>query len=361
MTDLAQYTATAPAFTVAGRTVADMGRDLVRLDVREGAMGLRTLVARLMAVGEDSDGSAGSLRYLDGQDVDLGSAITATIGPSGDARQVFNGTVSALELTMTEGGYPVVTICAEDALMRLRMASRSATWSDVSDADLVSRIADLHGLGAQVDLDGPTHPVVQQQAESDLAFLRRRLSRIAGELWVDADDVVHAADRTARPGPTIGLVQGNDLIAVTARVDLAHQRSSVVVRGWDRRAVEVVAEEAGADVISAETTQGRTGPALVADVFGQVALARVDRGAGDSALAQALADAEMRRRARGFVTVDGTTAGTPDMVPGAHLILHRVGRPFAGGGYRVVAVHHSYDLAVGHRTDFTAERAEVTA
>jgi phage protein D len=67
----------------------------------------------------------------------------------------------------------------------------------------------------------------------------------------------------------------------------------------------------------------------------------------------------MLRRCRGFVSVAGTTDGTPEMVVGSHLRLDRVGAPFNGHGYYVTQVRHTYDLEHGYRTHFEAERATV--
>ena len=98
-----------------------------------------------------------------------------------------------------------------------------------------------------------------------------------------------------------------------------------------------------------------------ADVFDQASIRRSRRDVLSSDSAQAYADAEMRRRARAFVTVEGTTAGSPDLVPGARLDLRRVGGPFEGDGYRVTFAHHSYDPTTGYRTRFRAERPQVTS
>ena len=68
---------------------------------------------------------------------------------------------------------------------------------------------------------------------------------------------------------------------------------------------------------------------------------------------------EMLRRARGFVTVHGVTRGNPEMRVGSRLNLDRVGSPFNGPGYYVVEVSHSYDLARGYRTTFSAERGAI--
>ena len=75
--------------------------------------------------------------------------------------------------------------------------------------------------------------------------------------------------------------------------------------------------------------------------------------------AQAYAKAEMLRRGRTFVTAVGTTSGSPDMVVGSRVTLQSVGKPFEGGGYYVTRVAHSYDLQIGPRTMFEAERATV--
>jgi phage protein D len=354
------YSTYAPVFTVGGRTAGPLAEDLLRLDIKEGALGLRTLVAHFLAVRRRSDGSAESLSYLDGTVLDFGSAVTVTLGPAGGERQVFRGTVSALEVSFAVGEIPHVTMFAEDALMRLRLRHRTASYTDVTDADLARAIADEHGLDAAVDADGPTYPLVQQWDESDLSFLRDRALRVNAEIWVDSTDTIHFATRDRRPGADLTLVQGNELIGVHARADLAHQRADVQMRGWDNDVVETVAETA-TEQIAAEVATGRTGPQLAAQVFGggTATLTRARRDAPAADTARAYAEAEMRRRARAFVTIDGVTAGTPDLMPGAHLDLRRMGRPFEGDGYRVVHAHHSYDRLTGYRTAFRAERPTV--
>jgi phage protein D len=76
--------------------------------------------------------------------------------------------------------------------------------------------------------------------------------------------------------------------------------------------------------------------------------------------ARDFARAEMLRRARAFVTVQGVTRGSPDMIVGSRLRLERVGAPFEGDGYYVTHVCHTYDLQEGHRTRFQAERATIS-
>ena len=52
------------------------------------------------------------------------------------------------------------------------------------------------------------------------------------------------------------------------RADLAHQRSSVVVTGFDAATRSVINERAGAEVMEAEAASGRTGPRVVQKALG---------------------------------------------------------------------------------------------
>jgi phage protein D len=147
---------------------------------------------------------------------------------------------------------------------------------------------------------------------------------------------------------------------VECRADLAHQRTKVVFSGYDASQRETIEEEAGADVVQAETTGGRTGPGVLQQALGERVSNVVRQAPLVGSEATAWAKAEMLRRSRRFVTAVGITRGTPDLVVGSRLELQRVGGPFDGPGYYVTRVRHTYDLRVGHRTQFEAERATLS-
>jgi phage protein D len=200
--------------------------------------------------------------------------------------------------------------------------------------------------------------VVQQWNQSDLAFLRERARRIQAELWF-ANDTLHFATRGNRTGTTLSLVLGTDLLEAQLRADLAHQRTAVHVSGFDASQRESIDESAGADAIQAETSGGRTGIAVLQQAFGERVSYRVRSDVLAADDARDWAKAEMLRRARSFVTVNGMTSGTADMIVGSTVSLDAVGGPFNGDGYYVTRVCHTYDLVDGFRTHFDAERPTV--
>jgi len=357
------YGSSAPVLRVDGERMPALARDLLRLEVREDTQGLKRLAARFTAWGLVPGGDNEGLLHLDGRELDFGRRIEVSLGPAASAQTVFSGAISAIETEWREGAEPQLLVFAEDALMRLRLTHRCKTYEASSDADIVRFIAAEHGLDAVVEAEGPTHAVVQQWNQSDLAFLRERARLLQAEIWL-AEQTLHFATRDRRGGATITLVNGGmvggdaggKLLRLNARADLAHQRSEIHVAGYDLAARESIDEQAGPEAVQAEAGGARMGAQLLGQALGEFKSHRLREVPLSGAAAQAWARAEMLRRARGFVQVSGLTNGTPEMVVGSTLELVGVGPLFGGDGYRVTSLTHSYDLADGHRTAFTAER-----
>jgi phage protein D len=345
----------APVFLVDGTRQGGLARDLLRLEVSEDTQGMKRLAARFVAWGPQPGSEREGEQYFDGQVLDFGKQVQVSIGPAASARTIFKGSISAIEADYDAGHEPQVQVFAEDALMQLRWQQRCKTWLDVSDEDIARALAGEHGLTAEVDAPGPTHKVVQQFNQSDLAFLRERARLLQAEIWLD-DGTLHFATRERRPAPEIVLINGNQLLRLRARADLAHQRSEVHVAGYDVQQREPIDESADSSAVRAEAGGGRLGAELLGSAIATFPGQRVREVPQDSAAAAAWARAEMLRRARGFVTIKGLTSGSPDMVVGSTVVLDGVAPPFNGGRYRVTQLTHSYDLGQGHRTSFEAER-----
>jgi phage protein D len=287
--------------------------------------------------------------------LDFGKALVVSLGPTDARATVFEGKLSALELAMDQGRAAEVVVFAEDRLMDLRLTRRFKSYENVSDGDLVRQIAAQHGLSPQADLQGPSWPLVQQWNQSDLAFLRERARRLAAEVWV-ADGALHMATRDQRNGNKLTLIQGATLVQARLRADLAHQRSKVVVGGFDDQDQDAIDEEAAAGVVAAEA-QGHThGPQVLERAFGERVSYRVREVPLQDAQATALAKAALLARARRFVGVTGVAGGNPAIRVGSLLKLERVSPLFEGDGFYVTRVKHQFDLAAGYRTHFDAER-----
>ena len=347
---------TTPEFQVDGQVQPELARDLALLQLEEDLHGLTHLQASFIALGPRAQARDEQLHWLDGQVLDFGTSLTVSMGPQNAREILFKGRVSALELNMEQGRTPEVMCFAEDALMDLRLTRRFKTYENASEADLLQQIAAQHGLRAQADIQSPSWALVQQWNQSDLAFLRERARRFAAEVWV-ADDTLHMATRDQRQGSQLTLIQGSTLMQVRLRADLAHQRSKVVVGGFDDAQQDAIDEDADDTAIATEA-QGHThGAQVLARAFGQRPSYRVREVPLQSDQARAMARSALLARARRFVAVSGVADGNTALRVGTRLALERVSPLFEGEGYYVTRVRHQFDPNSGYRTQFEAERA----
>lgn len=341
-----------PALRLAGREEASLADALLSLLVHETVDGLSRCEATFGNWGP-RDGRSDFL-YLDRRTLDFGSPLAVVLAGA----VLFEGRISALEGTFPSGGAPRVTVLAEDRFQDLRMTRRSRTFTDVSDADVLRRVAAEHGLAADVDVPGPRHRVVAQLDQSDLAFLRDRARACSAELWV-ADGTLSARRRTARGGTApVVLAHGADLREVRVVADLAGQRSSVSVGGWDVAGKAALTESADDAALAGEITGLDSGARVLGAAFAPRREAVVDAVPLSGPEARARAESLFRRRARQFVVARGVAQTVAGLRVGTTVRLDRLGG-LLGGEFHVVEVRHRFDGAAGLRTEFVAERAGV--
>lgn len=347
------YYAVQPRLRLDGELLPDLGESLLQsLMVEESTQGLFRCEAAFLNWGPTGD-QAGYL-FFDRSTLDFGKTLAVEFGPPDDAGPVFAGRITGLEASFPSGRPPEFLVLAEDRFQDLRMERRTRTFEDSRDADVIRQVASQHGLTAQVDIDGPTHRLLAQLNQSDLAFLRERAAATDAELWID-DRTIYVQARSRRNHGSLTFTYGSDLLEFSVLADLTHQRTAVRVTGWDVAAKEAIDVEAGSSTIQAELNGYQGGSTLL-----QSALApHTEHVALDVPLsrqeAQALADARYRARARRFVCGQGTVDGNPRLRVGTLVELRNIG-PLFDGHYYVTLARHNFTLLQGYRTVFQVER-----
>ena len=222
-----RITAARPSIQIGGHDSPSLAEGLLALRIHESAEGQAGCEATFGNWGASDKRT--TFLYFDRALLDFGKEIT--IGLKTDV--LFRGRISGIEAGFPEGGGPRLTVLAEDRYGDLRTTRRTRSFTDITDADVFSRIAADHGLSADVRLTGPTYRILTQLNQSDLAFLRDRARTVDAELWVDGTTLA-ARSRAGRAATTpLQLGYGNELREFTVLADLAGQRSGVTVSGWD--------------------------------------------------------------------------------------------------------------------------------
>ena len=339
--------AAAPTLVVAGEPRPELSAQLLALSVREDTQGLYRCEAELGNWGE-VEGRIG-FRYFDRALLEFGRDLAVR---AGDAT-LFDGRIMGLRAAFPEGAPARITVLADDRLQALRMTRRTRAFADVSDADVMRTVAGDHGLDADVDVPGPTHRVLAQVNQSDLAFLRERARAVDAELWVEGRRL-RARARGARDAGTVTLGWGAQLRELTVTADLALQRTEVAVSGWDVAGKSAIRATATAGAIAAELGSDTSGVSIL-----QGLAPRVENLAHPVPLTlregEAAAEAFFRTSARRFVTGFGVAETRAGLRVGTRVRLTEVG-PLFGGSYTVTSVHHRFDAAHGLRTEFEVER-----
>jgi Bacteriophage probable baseplate hub protein len=337
-----------PTITIDGEDKPTLIERLLGMEIVERVEGLYRLEAEFGNLGP-ADNRTGFL-FFDRQTIDFGKTVKIKL----DSDTIFEGRITGIEAEFPDGDEPRIIILAEDKFQDLRMKRRTRTFDDMSDSDIAGRIAGDHGLTSDVSMSGPTHKVVAQVNQSDLAFLRERARNVDAELWMDGS-TLHVQSHSARGGQPFHLAYGTGLREFRVLADLSLQRTSFSVSGWDVAGKSAITHEATASVISSELNGDVSGVSILSSKFGERKEALAHGVPLTSGEAQTAAESYFKLSARRFVVGHGVAETDARFHVGKKAEISAVG-PLFSGTYYLTEVRHLFDLTRGIRTEFTAQR-----
>ena len=344
--------ASRPQIFVDGARKTGLESGLISLSIRMAEGRIADCEAEFSNWGNRPDGSVGWTLF-DGELLDFGKTIQFKL----DDGSLFEGRIFAIEGQFPSSAPPVLVVRADDGLQSLRMVRRTRSFEQASDTDVVQRIARDHGLSTDINMPGPTHSILVQSNQTDLAFLQERARHRDADIWMQ-DGKLHARPRASRQDSGAELVLAKNLLSFSASADLAHQRTELVVSGWDVAEKTAISLKIGSDALARESSLGRTGVDILQKQFGK----RIDSAnhgspiddqeANDWGKARLLACARRFARGRGVANTDAR------LVPGSRIKIRGVG-PLFEGEWDLVGSDHRFDGESGLRTEFVVERAWV--
>jgi uncharacterized protein involved in type VI secretion and phage assembly len=290
------------------------------------------------------------LRWIDEALLEPGTKIRVTAKAAGEEQPLFDGEVVEIEPAFEPGAHQLV-VRAFDRLHRLARGRHVRSFQNVSDADLVRKLAEEIGLEAQIEIAGPIHAYVLQANETNLAFLQRRAAALGCLLFVD-HETLYCAPLSG--GDDVATLRwGETLHEFRPRLTTAGQVNGVTARGWNPATRQAIIGRARQASGGPQVRDANNGSAIAHSAFGVDAQELVaDRPIRSQALADRIAQAVSDRHAQRFIEAEGSCSGDPALVAGVAVQIEAVGDRF-GGSYYVSAATHSYDARQGYRTAFT--------
>lgn len=343
-----------PTLALDGQEELALATGLLSLSVRETTDGLYNCEATFGNWGT-SNGKVGFV-YFDRDVLDFGRTLRVEMGNKDTEAKVFEGRIMAIEGRFPQQNPPgpEILILAEDRLQDLRMVRRSRSFAEEKVKDVITTIAKEHGLSTDIDVDEPRYKVLTQVNQTDMAFIRECARGCDAEVWIEGDKLFVQA-RSRRKTEELSLGFGGLLKEFSVMADLAHQRTSLSVCGWDVGAKETIEHKSDISVMQSELNGGEGGSTILEKTLGQRADKLVHHVPFSNDEAKSMANAHFRRMARRFLTGQALAEGDGRIKAGTHVQLNGLG-PLFNGSYYVNEVIHSFDLNNGYRTYFRVER-----
>jgi phage protein D len=289
------------------------------------------------------------LRWIDDDSLAPGKDLRISAKLEDQSHLVFDGEIVELEPSFVHSTQTLL-VRAFDRLHRLARGRQVRSFQNVSDGDLVRKIAQESSLQAKVGPTPQIYPYVLQSNETNLQFLRGRAATRGYLLYVLGKTLHFEAPRAG--GAPVELEWGKTLTEFHPRLTTVDQVDDVTVRGWDPGARQEIVGKAQTGQGTPQVGEAKSGGNVAQDAFHIPAQGLVtNRPIRTQAMADQLAQAVADRKAMRFIEAEGVGAGNPAIIAGASVKITALGQRFTGT-YFVTSATHTYSADHGYGTHF---------
>lgn len=298
-----------------------------------------------------------ALKWIDEPKLEPGKTLRIAAMSRGPELPLFDGEIVELEPDF-EPGIQRLVVRAFDRLHRLSRGRHVRSFLNVTDGDLVKKLAEEVGLTAEVGPTATVHPYVLQSNETNLEFLRRRAVMLGYLLYVKEKKLYCGPPKPG--GKAVALQWGQSLREFHPRLTTVDQVNTVTTRGWDPERKEAIIGQAQPGQGAPQVGEHRAGGDLAKSAYQLDAPYLVaDRPLRVPAVADQLAQATANRHTGAFIEAEGVCGGQPDLMAGASANLVAVGDRFSGT-YFVTSATHLYNTKQGYTTRFSVSGGRPT-
>jgi phage protein D/phage baseplate assembly protein gpV len=294
-----------------------------------------------------------SLTWIDSDLLDIGRTVEISAKAEGESSIVLlvKGETVAIEpeLNLDTDTGTTVAIRGYDKSHRLHRSKKTRVFQQVTDSDIVTKIAQESGLEISIDSTTEVYEHVFQDDRTDMEFVHDR-ARCAGYVaYVENGKLYFQRGSAAR---TLGatLEWGKNLTGFQARLSSAGQVAKSEVRGWDIQRKQAIigtrASPQGTPSIDGQSHGGN----LAERAFGEAQEVTNNHPVKTQGEADMLAQAILDEKCHNFFQAEGTCHGNPALRAGKEVQIKGLGSRFSGR-YMVTRAIHQYDLS-GYTTRF---------
>jgi phage protein D len=269
------------------------------------------------------------LALINGKDFAAGAHVKVECGFARKLLTVFEGEVTALEPQFHRDVPPALRVVCLEPLHRLALSETTRALDDVDDKQVVSKIAQEHGLRGEAPAGTKEHSL--QANVTDAVLLRRMAGKHGQQVRLEGTKL------TLGPPPRreeIAVDPSSGLRKIRIRIDARGQLGEVTVHAWDPKTKK--------EVVATAKPQGAVGEgARKHGGSHALAIAGHEPIPADTASAEAMAKGRIRKLAEKFVTAQVEMIGDARALPGATLKLEKL-EAGVDGTYRIDHARHEF-------------------
>ncbi|MCU1693851.1 MAG: type secretion protein Rhs [Frankiales bacterium] len=289
---------------------------------------------------------------LDKAGVKVGAAVTVGVKAGAATVTLFQGEVTTVEVEI-DGHGTTTTVRGMDVSHRLFARSSYRAFLEMKASDVVRRVVSEAGIrAANIQSLGQVVPHQTQEGLTDWQFLRRLAASVGAQMFVrDGGFHFQTIGPKELSAPVAELGVGGNVTHLRASLGGAGQRPEVEVRGWSPKDKK---EVVGKSPVSAPGVQltGSVTPKALAQGFRAGTLVRPSSRLTGQAACTDLATSLSHEIGRGFLDLEATLHGCPDIAAGKAVRVKDVGQPF-DGTYVVMTARHEVEPIRGYTTSIS--------
>ena len=312
----------------------------------------------------DGDMPAQCFPLSDAQTFKPGVEVTIKAGYADSEEVIFKGMVVRHGLNIAGGNDARLIVECRDKVVKMTVGRNSAVFEKKKDSDVMSELAQAHGLSCTVETTTVQHEALLQHDCTNWDFMLAR-AEANGFVVVALDGALQLGAPSTDGAAVLSVGYGESLIDFQADIDSRHQYATVKAQAWSPMDQQLV--EASAALPQALTGQGNLSAQMLSGVLGLSELClRSGAPWSQDALnlwpkAQQLKSA--LSRVRGAMRFQGSALAQV----GALIEVTGVGERFNGKVYVTGLTHHLEDgswttkAEFGAPIEWFAERADIMA
>jgi uncharacterized protein involved in type VI secretion and phage assembly len=291
-------------------------------------------------------------KWMDGNTFDLGKLVEISIEPGdgGERNELFNGEITAIEPEFDPEDGATLLIRGHNKLHRLHRGTKTRSFQEQTDSQIVTKLAGECGLSADVESTRPSHEHVIQYNQTDMEFIQDMARRNGYFVYVDRGKLIFRSKPVSRgSGPV--LKWGENLQELQARMTTAEQVERAEVHGWDAKKKVAIDAKAASPSIKPGISGESHGGKAAKKAFGRESIEVViNHPVNTTDEAKAIAQSVINEKCNAFLQAEGTCDGNTAVRAGTTVEINGVGAKFSGKHLLTRSIHR-YD-SDGYNTRF---------